>query len=198
MKTPDWNRLLLAYADGELGAVEREYVERYLAGNPRAWDLLADLEETGPANVELWDSVEPNFPSDDDWNRTSQAIAVLMPKSNRRWPKVIAASFLACAASVLAVVAMMPDAARPVARIETPKATEADPLAEFAVLPIATSSDAMVSAVRGDRESGLVSVKPPLADVLALATNEDVEIDEPGTGVLSPGGDAAMMTWPKK
>jgi anti-sigma factor RsiW len=187
----------MAYADGELSGVEREYVERYLAANPPAWDLLSDLEEVGPGNFELWDSVEPPVPSDDDWNRTSQAIAVLMPQK-RRWPKVVGASLAACAVAVVMVVLLMPNAPREITKLEQPKVVApVDPLAEFAVLPIATPDDVMVSAVRGNAASGLVSVRSPLSEALALATTEDVEIDDAGSGELA-GGDAAMMIWPKK
>ena len=198
MKTPDWNRLLLAYADGVLNPVERAHVERYLAANPCARDLLADLEEIGPGNFDLWDIVEPPVPSDDDWDRTSQMISIMLPRPRRRWPKVVAATLAACAAAVVAVIMMVPDAPPAVARIDPPKAVAAaDPLAEFAVLPMATRDDVMVSAVRGNAESGLVSVRSPLSDVLALATTDDVEIDAAGGAELA-GGDAAMMIWPKK
>lgn len=197
MTSPDWNRLLLAYADGVLGSVERAHVERYLAANPRAYDLLADLEETGPGNFDLWESVEPPEPSDDDWARTSQAIAVLMPQRKRNGPRVLAASAAVCAAAVIAVVLWISDAPPAIVKIEPKKfVVPADPLADFAVLPIATPDDVMVSAVRGNAESALVSVRSPLSE-LALATNEDVEIDDAGTGELVPG-DAAMMIWPKK
>ncbi len=198
MTPPDWNRLLLAYADGELGRLEHAHVERYLEQNPQAWDLLAELEETGPGNFDLWDNVEPPEPSDDDWNRRSHAISTLVPAPKRYGWKVIAISLAACVMAAVAIVQFEPNA--PAVAQKSPQSqplTNPDPLAEYAVLPVATAGEAMVSAVRGNGESGLVSVRSPLSEVLALATPDDIEIENPGSGEVTDG-DSAMMVWPKK
>jgi anti-sigma factor RsiW len=198
MTPPDWNRLLMAYADGELGPAERAAVERHLARHPEAFDLLADLEETGPGNFDLWDAMEPPAPSEADWLRTSQAISVLAPRKRKRWPYVLAGSLAACAVAVAGGLWMVPDAPPAVVKIAPVEApAHFDPLAEYAVLPVATPDDVMVNAVRGPRDTGFVAVKPPLAEVLALATPEDAEVENPGSASVQEG-DGAMMLTPKK
>jgi anti-sigma factor RsiW len=198
MNPPDWNRLLLAYVDNELTPAERVHVERYLAEHPHAYDLLADLEETGPGNIELWDSMEPPEPSEADWRRASHAITVLAPQRRKRWSPVLVGSLAACALAVIGVAWFIPGAPAVAEKMSSPKAVAAvDPLAEYAVLPVATPDDVMVNAVRGPRDTGFVTVRPPLLEVLALATPDDVEIENPGSGEVTEGNNA-MMVWPKK
>jgi anti-sigma factor RsiW len=196
MTPPDWNRLLVAYADGELTPAERAYVERYLVEHPKAYDLLADLQHTGPGNFELWNDVEPPAPSEAAWLRATHAIAVLRIRNRKRWPHLLAGSLAACAVAAT-VGAWLKPGAPGVAGNAAPTVVEVDPLAEYAVLPVASADDVMVSAVRGSRDSGFVVVKSPLVEVLALATPDDVEIENPGSGEVTDG-DSAMMVWPKK
>jgi anti-sigma factor RsiW len=195
---PDWNWLLMAYADDELTPSERAHVERYLAEHPHAYDLLADLEETGPANFNLWESVEPPEPSETDWLPTTQAISVLASRNRKRWTYAFAGSLAACAMAVVGVAWFMPGAPAVARKAAPPKAVAVvDPLAEYAVLPVATPDDVMVNAVRGPRDTGFLVVRSPLQDVLALATPDDIEIENPGSGEVTDG-DSAMMVWPKK
>ena len=60
----------------------------------------------------------------------------------------------------------------------TPHEVRPDPLAEFAVLPMASAEEVVLHRVPGD---GLLPVGAhPLAGTLALATAAEVELDDPG------------------
>lgn len=177
----NWPRLLVAYADGELGPAERALVERRLERDPGARQLLDDLRRTGPANPELWMLAEP------DWSR----IRLGPPKRNRR----PASALVVIAAAVVLAWGLWPTVKpNEVAMVEP--APEVDPLAEYAELPIATPADVMIAAIKGDGDV-LVSVSPPLNGGLALATPDDIEIEDAGGGQADPDG-AAMIWQPKK
>jgi hypothetical protein len=110
----------------------------------------------------------------------------------------VAGSLAACVIAVAAGSWLMPGAPAVAGKAAPPVTVAAiDPLSEYAVLPVATPDDVMVSAVRGPGDTGFVVVKSPLIDVLALATPDDVEIENPGSGEVTDG-DSAMMVWPKK
>lgn len=61
--------------------------------------------------------------------------------------------------------------------------TPFDPLAEYEVLPIASSNDVMVSAVRGGIE--FASIDHPLPGVMSLADGDEFTAVRPWTGELS-------------
>ncbi len=72
--------------------------------------------------------------------------------------------------------------------------TPADPLAEFAVLPMATANEVDISRVPG---SGWLPVgSDPLPGTLSLATTDEVELDDPDSvwsQVTKSPGDAPMI-----
>ena len=79
---PDW---LAAYADGELTPTERARVERWLAQNPEAGDLLDAQESLGPRNTDLWDAVQPPAPSARQWDNSLNQIAPQTVHPRRAW-----------------------------------------------------------------------------------------------------------------
>ena len=60
---------------------------------------------------------------------------------------------------------------------------EADPLAEFAVLPVATEDELRIATLRGDWGSGLVVGDHPLAGELRLATADEVTVERSPDGM---------------
>jgi hypothetical protein len=70
-----------------------------------------------------------------------------------------------------------------------PHDAKSDPLAEFAVLPMATDDEVVLHRVPGD---GMLPVgNHPLQGALSLATTDDVELDDPNPAwpsmTISPG-----------
>lgn len=171
---PDDPNPLTAYADGAPGAVE--------AARP--------IEPTGAQ----WDAV----------SRAIHARLQNVPAPAReggRWRSrvlVAGAAVLATLAAAVAWFALAPVAVKnDVAESRPlPPAPEVqpDPLAEFAVLPIAGAEEVELRRVPG---SGVLPVgADPLPDVLVLATAREVELDDPDSTwpVVAPApGDAPMI-----
>lgn len=165
---------------------------------------LTAYVEGAPGAVEV---ARPSEPTDAQWDAVRRAIharlqnAPAPAREGKRWrgrALVAGAAVLATvAASVLwfalAPVAVKNDVAesRPV-----PPAPDVqpDPLAEFAVLPIAAADEVDLRRVPG---SGVLPVgADPLPDVLVLATAREVELDDPDSAwpVVAPApGDAPMI-----
>jgi len=79
---PNW---LAAYADGELSAADRARVERWLADDPAARELLENQESFAPRNTELWNLVRPPSPSARQWHETFEQIAPKASPPRRAW-----------------------------------------------------------------------------------------------------------------
>lgn len=122
-------------------------------------------------------------PAEADWDRVRGAIETrLMPATPaRRWRPRVAAALTALAASVLAGTLLWPEAGPWPAVVEP----AADPLAEYAVLPIATPDDVMVSAVRNGDRVGFVACDHPLPGVMPLAGADDLAVSRATAGELS-------------
>jgi anti-sigma factor RsiW len=96
---PDW---LAAYADGELTPTERARVERWLAQNPEAGELLDAQESFGPRNTEFWDAARPPAPSARQWDHTFNEIAPRTVQPRRAWTGWLGSlGLLATAATLL-------------------------------------------------------------------------------------------------
>src|SRR5262245_65929599 len=63
-----WQQRLLAYADGELAATDREQVEQWLLQHPEATNEFRALREFSPRNTAYWQSLEPVQPSESCWS----------------------------------------------------------------------------------------------------------------------------------
>lgn len=103
--------LLAAYADGELDAVTRLRVERYLADHPEAAGELQDQEHLSRVNDEYWRLVSPPMPTKQQWDDALERIAKAVPAAPIVWRPLRfvgpAAALIGMAAALLiAVVAI--------------------------------------------------------------------------------------------
>lgn len=132
---------------------------------------------------DVWASAPPPRPSGTAWRKVQDGIAaelrsVRRARTVRRWAATGVVSGMAAAVVVAALVWPRPS--------PTPPAVEVafDPLAEYDVLPIATESDVMVSAVRSDGIE-LVSCDHPLPGVMPLATADEISFARVEAGGMS-------------
>jgi hypothetical protein len=157
---------------------ERDPLSAYADGDPGAVRAAAPRE---PSEAE-WDAVRRRI-------RARLAPEPARPHARRAGPWA-AGALVAATAAALAWVAFRlaaPDAPAP-ERVQSPPPPapevavapaphEADPLAEFAVLPVASADDVVLHRVPGD---GWLPVgADPLPGSLSLASADDVELDEP-------------------
>ncbi len=132
---------------------------------------------------DVWANAYPPMPSEAEWRAVGDGIATRLTaarraRTTRRWAVVGLVSGLA--AAVVAGVLLWPRST------PTPSVVEvaADPLAEYDVLPIATESDVMVSAVRSNNIE-LVACDHPLPGVMPLATPNDISVARTDAGGMS-------------
>jgi hypothetical protein len=186
----DWRLRALAYADGELDLNERTRFETDLAENPNYAELLRDLEQTSPANGQLWAILAPPWPNPSDWERVrnniSERLANLpMPTPtrvpNRKWPIVATA----LAASVLLIAATAIWWATFNSNTKPGTQLAFDPLAVYDVLPIATPDDVMVHVVKG-RGVEFATMEHPLPGVMPVAEAGDVVMKQPPAEYTQP------------
>lgn len=157
-------------------------------------------DDFDPTHPELWPA--PPEPSAGAWEKTRTDIVAHLPRkpAGRRWVGKAAAGGL-IAAGVLAAWVVWKPAVRPTEPpVVAATASPSDPLAEYDVLPVATASDVMVSAVRGgDVRFG--SISHPVPEVMPLATGGDVTVLKgPTAGELAcpdPNG-MAVYVMPEK
>lgn len=210
-----WPDVLAAYADGELDAPARAAVERWLAAHPRARAELRAQRDLSPGNWPLWQQVEPPLPSEDTWAAVRALVADAVPPQpttpavTREWGwwrragvyfgggliGFAAACLLLGLVGRLFVPPVRNDPVPVPARID-------DPLAEYAVLPLANGSDVDIERVAGGGGGLLPVGAAPLPDVLVLAGAGDIEVEdaEPhpawpagGPKITTAPGDAAMI-----
>jgi len=132
-------------------------------------------------------ALDPAPPTRAEWKRVSDHIALrVLPcarPAGQRGRRVAAALALA-ACAVFAVLAWewrkAPVTSNPP---ESAKARpETDPLAEFAVLPVATDDEMRIATLRGDWGTGLVVGLHPLEGELQLATAGEVTVGRAPVG----------------
>jgi len=170
----------------------------------RERDALAAYAEGDPVVVR---AAAPREPSEDEWEATRLRIhsrlsdSASLPGRRRRvafWV-ALGSTLTAAAASLAWMVfpAPAPKNAPAPEFVETTPANTApdtptapaphepqpDPLAEFAVLPMAGSDDVVIHRVPGD--GWLPIGNTPLPDSLSFATPDDVEVED------------ANQSWPK-
>lgn len=144
-------------------------------------------------------ALAPPPPSEEDWKRVSDVIALrVMPKNRTvRWVPWFAASAAVLVCATLAVYlfgrpAIQP---RPIPEVTKSATIPDDPLADFAVLPIATDDEVRIALIRGDWDGSLVTGVHPLPDELRLATADEVFLERvPAVMDAVPDfGDAPMV-----
>ncbi len=211
---------LAGYADGELDPPERRAVEEWLATHPEGAELLRAQEQFSPANTDFWKLVEPQQPDPAAWSAVRRRIADdLRPRPARRRHRgfAVAASVLLLAGiGVGAWLALAtsgptnpepredspsPAARTPIASRSTdsfevlatvPREVPPDPLAEYAVLPMAEVRDVLVESAPGNSLTALPLSDHPLPGVLPLATPGDVRIEAMGR---RPDGTIPPLPW---
>ena len=184
---PEW---LAAYADGELPAEDRARVERWLADDPEARDLLDAQESLGPRNADLWDAVRPPTPSPAAWAHTVRRIAYRGPAApRRRWAGWVGtAGLLATAATLLLALpagdrATVPCPALPL--IHPDSSPDVEPYA------MAQEDDVRIVSLPEEAADLLVVGRHPLGDSLVvLAGREELAVHHFG---VNPAGRAAEM-----
>jgi hypothetical protein len=211
--------LLAAYVDGELDQPTRARVARWLAEHPSAREELRSQRQLSPANVSLWDRAEPTEPSEAIWTRTRRAIENrLTPAADirpwRAW--ALAGLGVAGVAAAVAWLVLAPATAppseghRPPADLArswqpapaprevalVPAARSDEPLAGFAVLPMATDDDVILERVPEFPVGWLPVGRHPLADILFLATEEELRVADLGPNSAWPAGSPRMTTGP--
>ncbi len=144
------------------------------------------------------DAARPPEPSDAQWDAVRRNIhdRLTPPRQLRRAAVWVAAGAALATAAAVAWFAFAPAPAeiREVVDARPLPPEEPDPLAEFAVLPLASSDDVELRRVPG---SGWFPVgADPLPGVLTLATTNEVELDDPDSvwpQVTPSPGDAPMI-----
>ncbi len=162
-------------------------------------------DDFDPADPHHWPP--PPEPSAAAWEQTRTDIVARLPKvtTARPWSTVgkTTAAVGLLAAGVLMAWGLWATFQQPAVpsqpSVPVATATPADPLAEYDVLPIATSNDVMVSSVRGgDVRFG--SISHPVPDTMPLASATDVTVHRgPAAGELAcpePGGMAVYVMPP--
>jgi hypothetical protein len=156
-------------------------------------------DDFDPTRPEDWPP--PPEPSAEAWEKARTGIVARLPrrKSGRRRAVAVTAGGLIAAGVVAAWLVWPPTPTPPKPPEAVAKVTPVDPLAGYDVLPVATPSDVMVSAVRGvGVEFG--SIDHPIPEVMPLATSADVIVHRgPAAGELcvpDPGGMAVYVMPP--
>lgn len=136
---------------------------------------------------------DPDPPTRADWKRVSDGIAARVLPTRRPaadWrPWAWAGLALAgCGfiSAILWAVGRTPTAPDPVpsfVRAAPESEADPDPLAAFAVLPVATDDDLRIATLRGDWGTGLVVGEHPLSGELRLATADELTVERAPDGM---------------
>jgi anti-sigma factor RsiW len=216
--------LLAAYADGELDDRTRAEVEKWLAAHPEARAEVEAQREFSPANVSLWERVEPAEPASSVWagmrreieeqlNPAAPARPTRSPRRVGLWAVggLLTAGVAAAVAWVAFTTPSAPQgntlgtvgvpkraSATPpeLALAPSPRELPAAPVAGFAVLPMAGDDDVVLARVPDTRTGWLPVGRHPLAGFLVLATVEEVHLEEVDPSPAWPTGGPRMTTAP--
>lgn len=191
---------LAARADGELPPAVAPNLDAWTAANPDAAAALHTQESLAASNRGFWKAVEPPAPSEAAWAsvrcsvgrrlddlRLAEAEAVRRSRiATARLTRFAVAASVALAVG-LGIWAGAGFSPNPVPSLRVPAA---DPLADFAVLPMADRDDVAVYSASGDATDRVLGSASPLWDGLILATSEDVRLD----GFMPPTAPKPKMT----
>jgi hypothetical protein len=176
-RTPDDlpPELLAAYADGELGAHQRDRVERWLADHPDARDMLESQESLGPANTEFWRLVRPPEPGMTRWSAVRDRIrSGTRPTAARRWFVRAGAAALAATAAALFLALPAVDRTEPIVPRVDPVAAPVPAEEPFAM---ATDDDVRIISLPEAAARLLIVGEHPLGDTqVLLAKSDEVEV----------------------
>jgi anti-sigma factor RsiW len=210
-----WPDVLAASVDGELDAPDHAAVERWLAAHPRALAELRAQQQLSPDNWPLWQQVEPPLPTEATWAAVRELVADAVhspvtpaaPAEPGWWRRTgfyfgggVAA--LVAASLLFALIGHLFFPPPPPVPASAPEIASGsfiegdDPLAGIAVLPMATTDGLDIHRVAGNGGGWLPIGEPPLAGPLALAGEEDVQLEEAEPHPAWPGGTPRMVTAP--
>ena len=218
---PEW---LAGYADGELDPAGHDAVREWLAGDPAARAELAAQHAFGPVNARLWERAEPPEPSAAAWAAVRRGIEDRLnpaaPRASaagrfRTAAWVVGSLAAAAVAASVAWVALLPGAKPPPAdgtgrpaprevaagpeRAPAPRPVAArsdDPLAGYAVLPVASDDEVSLERVPGTRPGAFPVGRHPLPEELALATADEVHWPAFDLTPVWPAGGPKVPTTP--
>ena len=214
--------LLAGYADKELDPAARAAVEQWLADHPAARDEVQAQRELSRDNTRLWERAEPPAPSESRWLSVRSEIEreLSAPPPSRRWRAgawAIAGLTAAGVAAAVAWIALgpaiprqqkgdavpvelakaLPNVAPAPREIEHAAAPHSiDPLAEFAMLPMATDDDVILERVPEFPAGWLPVGRHPLQGIMSLATVEELLLAEVTPSSAYPPGGPKMTTAP--
>lgn len=205
-----WPDVLAAYVDGELDDPARAAVERWLDANPAARKCVDAQRRLSPENWRLWCQASPPRPDAETWDQVRDGIAVRLAAARlaepvgvpweRRLARVLAVPAYALTACVVLFAGfgylLFP---RPTQQVteRVARVTPDDPLAGIAVLLIATETEVDVHRVDGAGAGGWLPVGGmPLTGQLALATVDDVDLEEAEEHPAWPAGGPRMTRNP--
>ena len=137
-------------------------------------------------------ALDPAPPTRAEWKRVSDHIALrVLPcarPAGQRGRRIAAA--LALAACAVFAILVWEGRKAPAPSNPTPELAAAqprpDPLAEFAVLPVASDDEMRIATLRGDWGTGLVVGLHPLEGELQLATAGEVTVGRAPVGMATP------------
>lgn len=132
-------------------------------------------------------ALDPVPPTPADWQRVGDGIARrVLPRprpAGRRGRRLAASLALAACALFAVLIHGGPQAPDPPPRTPPLATAPTDPLAEFAVLPVATDDEMRIATLRGDWGTGLVVGLHPLEGELRLATAGEVTVGRAPVGM---------------
>jgi len=170
---------LAAYADGELGARDRDRVEAWLVEHPEARELLDDQESLGPRNAGFWQAVAPPQPSVRQWIAVADAIRGREPASRaRRWLPWFGSLALAATATAATAFFALPPGNGPVPPADREQSIVAPAPAEPDDVPFAMAGpdDVRIVSLPEAAAHLLVVGEHPLRDsMVVLARADEVE-----------------------
>jgi len=134
---------------------------------------------------------DPAPPTCAEWKRVRDEIALrVLPRTQAAARRGRLGAALALAACAVFAILVWEGKKAPAPSNPTPELAAAqprpDPLAEFAVLPVATDDEMRIATLRGDWGTGLVVGLHPLEGELQLATAGEVTVGRAPVGMATP------------